>query len=350
LLIAFCAFIKYRSIQSLPIGDNWTSITQEEYDEFRCSTAFDGTIYGICSRAIADFKLGIKHDTSDPKATNLRLDSLGGETSTPITKSHHDSNESSIDFDDGETKENHRMPVAGKVLLIDLQEDGQQKADDPIVRAMEDDDGETADNPTRTALLCSITDEKSEEIMDTEIPSYIESDELEETSALNVMTELENGEITCESVAIIAATDPITCAIYAKDDDLLELDGLERFKAISRRQGKLLRTMNQAKLCSYRTAQCGFEVPKDYQHAVRLDERAVNTKWQDSTKVEMTQLDDYNTFNDYGHPGRPPGKYKVRVHQLCNSGTLVDGGANGGVAGADLRVVSMTGRHDWSAS
>jgi hypothetical protein len=78
---------------------------------------------------IADFKRGIKHDTSDPKATNLRLDSLGGGTSTRIIKSHHDSNESSIDFDDGETKENHRMPVGGKVLFMDLQEDGQQKAD-----------------------------------------------------------------------------------------------------------------------------------------------------------------------------------------------------------------------------
>jgi hypothetical protein len=91
LLRAFCAFIKYRSIQSLPIGDNWTSISQEEYDEFCCSTAFDGTIYGLTSSAypglptapsarardpVTDFKRGIKQDTSDPKATTLRLDTL----------------------------------------------------------------------------------------------------------------------------------------------------------------------------------------------------------------------------------------------------------------------------------
>ena len=79
--------------------------------------------------------------------------------------------------------------------------------------------------------------------------------------------------------------------------------------------------VNQAKLRSYRTApkyQYGFEVPKDYyQHAIRLDEKAGNTKWQDSTKLEMAQLDDYNTFKDYGHSGRPPNGYKkIRVHLI----------------------------------
>jgi hypothetical protein len=78
--------------------------------------------------------------------------------------------------------------------------------------------------------------------------------------------------------------------------------------------------VNQVKLRSYRTApkyQYGFKVPKDYQHAVRLDEKAGNTKLQDSTKLEMAQLDnyDYNTFKDYGHLGKSPDGYKkVRVH------------------------------------
>jgi hypothetical protein len=80
--------------------------------------------------------------------------------------------------------------------------------------------------------------------------------------------------------------------------------------------------VNQAKLRSYyRTAlkyQYGFEVPKYFQHAVlRLDEKAGNTKWQDSAKLEMAQLDDYDTFKDYGHSGRPPNGYKkIRVHLI----------------------------------
>jgi hypothetical protein len=51
---------------------------------------------------------------------------------------------------------------------------------------------------------------------------------------------------------------------------------------------------------------------------VRLDEKAGNTKWQDSTKLEMAQLDDYDTVKDYGHhSGRPPKGYKkIRVHLI----------------------------------
>jgi hypothetical protein len=231
------------------------------------------------------------------------------------------------------------MPVAGKALLIDPQEDGQY-CRVSIVRAIEDRDGETADNPTKTELLCSINDDESEEI---EILSHIASDESEGTSVLkfkritahegplirtspdwkgssyNVMMEWENGKSTSEPLTVIAAADPIICAICAKDNDLLEVDGWKRFKAISKRQGKLLRMVNQAKLRSYHTApkyQYGYGVPKDYQHAVRLDERAGNTKWQRSTKLKMFQLDDYDTFNDYGRSGRPPGKYKIRVHRI----------------------------------
>ena len=36
------------------------------------------------------------------------------------------------------------------------------------------------------------------------------------------MIEWENGEITREPLSIIAADDPVTCAIYAKDNDLLD--------------------------------------------------------------------------------------------------------------------------------
>jgi hypothetical protein len=37
------------------------------------------------------------------------------------------------------------------------------------------------------------------------------------------MIEWENGEIITEPLAIIAADDPVTCAIYARDNNLLDL-------------------------------------------------------------------------------------------------------------------------------
>jgi hypothetical protein len=76
-LTAFCAFMRYRTIQSSPIGDNWTSITREEFDAFRVNPYFDGTIFG----------------SRYPKATSLRHEPLVGKTSTPIIESRHGSNE-----------------------------------------------------------------------------------------------------------------------------------------------------------------------------------------------------------------------------------------------------------------
>jgi hypothetical protein len=80
-LRCFCAFVRYRSAQSMPIGDTWTSITQEEFDEYLVSPAYDGTIFGTSSSVsnhdlpaapgstrprdpVADFKKGIKRDPS----------------------------------------------------------------------------------------------------------------------------------------------------------------------------------------------------------------------------------------------------------------------------------------------
>ena len=60
--------------------------------------------------------------------------------------------------------------------------------------------------------------------------------------------------------------------------------------------------VKQAKLKSYTSApkyMFGFEIPKDYRHALELDRRNGNTKWQDSTKLEMAQLKEYSTFKEY---------------------------------------------------
>jgi len=39
------------------------------------------------------------------------------------------------------------------------------------------------------------------------------------------MAEWENEEVTAEPLSIIAAGDPVTCAVYARENNLLELDG-----------------------------------------------------------------------------------------------------------------------------
>jgi hypothetical protein len=49
-------------------------------------------------------------------------------------------------------------------------------------------------------------------------------------SKFNVMVEWEKGETTTEPLSVIAANDPVTCAIYAKEHDLLDTEGWKHFR------------------------------------------------------------------------------------------------------------------------
>jgi hypothetical protein len=44
----------------------------------------------------------------------------------------------------------------------------------------------------------------------------------------------ENGEITSDPLKVIAADDPVSCAIYAREIDLLDKPGWKRFKHVAK--------------------------------------------------------------------------------------------------------------------
>lgn len=79
--------------------------------------------------------------------------------------------------------------------------------------------------------------------------------------------------------------------------------------------------INQAKRSSYKH-ECkykyGYEVPREYDDALRLDDIDGNTKWQDAIILEMEKFDDSETFTDRGHMNQAssPAGYKkiLRVH------------------------------------
>ena len=62
-------------------------------------------------------------------------------------------------------------------------------------------------------------------------------------SKYNVIVEWENGEITPEPLSIIAANNPVTCAIYAKENVLLDTPGWKQFKRLAKRAKKTLRAV-----------------------------------------------------------------------------------------------------------
>ena len=54
-------------------------------------------------------------------------------------------------------------------------------------------------------------------------------------SKYNVQVEWETGETTFEPCSVIAADDPVTCAAYAKVNDLLAVEGWCRFRKLPRK-------------------------------------------------------------------------------------------------------------------
>jgi hypothetical protein len=110
-------------------------------------------------------------------------------------------------------------------------------------------------------------------------------------SKYNEVIEWENGEVTSEPLKVIAKDDPITCAIYVKENNLLGTNGWKRFKSIAKRQKKFTCMVNQAKLRLYNTApkyKNGYEIPRTYDQAIQLDEKNGNTKWQDVINAKLT--------------------------------------------------------------
>jgi hypothetical protein len=128
-------------------------------------------------------------------------------------------------------------------------------------------------------------------------------------SSYNVKIEWENGEIMSEPLNVIATNDPVTCAIYAKENALLDLLGWKRFKSIAKREKKYIWMVNQAKLHSYNSAKqykYGFE-----EDAVHIDRQNGNTKY--GVKLESDSVHGYNVFIDKGSTV-PAGYQKICVH------------------------------------
>ena len=139
-----------------------------------------------------------------------------------------------------------------------------------------------------------------------------------------LQVEWESGEVTYEPLTLISKDDPITCAVYAKKHDLLDTTGWKHLKRYAKTSKRLIRAVKQSRIRQVRASaryQHGFQVPKDYNDAIRLDKGNSNTHWQDAMDLELTQIHEYKVFKDTGkaqfHNGKavtPDGFQKIRVH------------------------------------
>ena len=283
-----------------------------------------------------------------PLEKNIRLDPLII-PSVVKSKKEISYDENVVNNDDYLASNQPSVPIldtsdlVGRTFLMPIDKDG-QRLRARIVEAIENQEEECAKESSRLKFVCSMKEDQIEEVFSyNEILDFLEQQE-EDTiewkfkkitahegplnpnhsnyngSIYNVMIEWENGEITSEPLSIIGADDPVTCAIYARENNLLNKPGWKRFARLAKREKKLLRLQNQVKLRSYRTSpryKFGYELPRnnDYNHAIELDKRNGNTLWRDSIKLEIDQQNDYSTYEDLGPNGKVPEGYKkIKVH------------------------------------
>ena len=145
-------------------------------------------------------------------------------------------------------------------------------------------------------------------------------------SKYNVQVEWETGEITFEPLSIIAADDPVTCAAYAKENDLLALEGWHRFRSLAKKDKVLARAIKQSKIRQVRRSQTymfGYLIPRNYMEAMQFDSENKNSKWYDAIKLEMESMLEYKVFKNWDKAildkhkkvmNPPKGYHRIKVH------------------------------------
>ena len=116
---------------------------------------------------------------------------------------------------------------------------------------------------------------------------YTSSDPEYNGSSYNLLIEWEPGEQTWEPLSNIIASDPYTCAVYAREHNLLNTPGWKKSKY---RQARASRKYKH-----------GWEVPRDYTHAPQIDIHNGNNKWKEAIDLEIEQIKEYQVFTDVGN-------------------------------------------------
>ena len=244
------------------------------------------------------------HSALTKEDHNKCVDLLGGEEVTPLIKSLSDEHESP----------RKPMPIfdptdfVGCTFLMDLQENG-KRYHTKILEALVESEEQLAKHPDRIKFICSLNDDMYEEIHTyNEILVYIVKNEEQDAdqaimwkfkriaghqgplkkgdpryngSKFNVLVEWETGESTYEPLDVIAADDPVMCAIYAEDKGFLDEPRWCCFKSITKCESLLLHMMNQAKLHSFRCSpkyKFGYQVPNNHAEVMLLDKKNLSSK------------------------------------------------------------------------
>ena len=237
--------------------------------------------------------------------------------------------------------------VIGRTFLMPPTQDGSRYRAKIMsrVRKMKD---KAHEDPEFIQFKCLVNDDYEDIVAYNQVVDYIEKDQSWEGiwnfekildhkkvkpkdkdyrgSGVNCLVLWSTGEQTWEPLHDrngkrgLWVDDPVTVAIYARDNDLLDTPGwkLPGLKKMAKTQKKLLRLANKAKLHSFRSKPVymyGFQVPRNHTEAMELDRTNGNDFWKKAEETELRQIDEYKSFLDKGIGFKPGNDYKkIRVH------------------------------------
>ena len=113
------------------------------------------------------------------------------------------------------------------------------------------------------------------------------------------------------------ADDPVTCVMYAKEIDLLHIDGWKRFRKLAKRDKTLTRHVMQSRI---RQA-IGYLIPRYYKEALGFDKENNNRCKQGRNGLHQRTTSVHKTSK--GQMGfKPQVNYKCRSQPLKDQGKL----------------------------
>ena len=112
----------------------------------------------------------------------------------------------------------------------------------------------------------------------------------------NVLVDWETGEKTYEPLSVLVADEPLTCAMYAKENDLLHIDGWKRFRNLAKRDKTLTRAVMQSRIRQTRKSNKYIFC---YKEALEFDKENNNTKWAEATSTEIDSIKEQQVFTKH---------------------------------------------------
>ena len=360
----FLHFSFYEPVYYHTYSDHFPSVPNEEQGWWVGVAIHvgDALTYKILTKTHKVIYRSAIRSALDPAKRNLRLSPLGGETefNTSGDKIFVRSNISTEAEDSDATLLNDGPSVKQRMITIDPKDligrtflkesevDG-QRFRARIVRAIVENENNLKKGSEYMKFICEVPNSTVDEILTyNEILDHLEKEQSEKDndteqvwsfrriaahqgplrptdkdwkgSMYNVLIEWETGESTYEPLDLIASDDPITCANYAKNHDLLDTIGWKRFKRIVTDENRKEVMVNQVAIGNHRREpfwKFGVLVPRTHTQAMELDKQNGNSKWKEAEDTEKNQLLEYETFVDKGINGEAPKGYKrIRCHTI----------------------------------